>query len=169
MREAPPCRHLPPLLTQLQALGSHVGPDKERLRLFNKLCKMCSRQRLLPTSMHIPDSSWESIGDDCYGGQATVSQCTYKGRRVAVKIPYLYLTSDFDGILGVSISPTHVFHRFERINYRDSAEKRLLGNTSSIQTSCRYLVYHWPNGDSRWFRNGWTTETSTTSFRKTST
>ena len=73
---------------------------------------MCGRHRLLPGSMRISDHSWESTGDDRYGGQAVVSQCTYKGRQVAVKVPYLYLTSDFDRILSVSVPPTHTFHRF---------------------------------------------------------
>lgn len=88
--------------------------DKERLKQFNELCKMCSRHRLLPRSMRISDHSWESTGDDHdrYGGHAIVSQCTYKGKQVAVKVPYLYLTSDFDSILSVSVSSIRTFHRF---------------------------------------------------------
>ena len=106
------------------------------MELFNQLCKKCSRLRLLPTSMLIPDPSWEPEGDERYGGQATVSQCTYEGRQVAVKVPYMYLTSDFDTILSVSVSPPHS-HQFKRVDCRDSAEKPLLGNTSNIQISCR--------------------------------
>ena len=139
-------------------------PDKKRLKLFNELCKTCSRQRLLPRSMLIPDHSWESEGDECYGGQATVLQCTFKGRRVAVKVPLLYLASDFDSILSVSISPTRAFRLLKQVNCRDSAERRLRGNTSNIQTSCRCLVLHWLDDDSRWFQNGWRTEISTTSL-----
>ena len=62
--------------------------------------------------MHILDRSWEPIGDDRYGGQATVSRCTYEGRQVAVKVPYLYLTN-LDGILSVSISPMDISHQLK--------------------------------------------------------
>ena len=64
--------------------------------------------------MHIPDRSWESTDGDCYGGQATVSQCTYKGRQVAIKVPDVYLTN-FDSILSVSILLMCTFHWF-RLN-----------------------------------------------------
>ena len=144
-------------------------PQAEQLKLLNHLCKKCSRQRLLPTSMLIPDRSWEPMGEDRYGGQTTVSRCTYKGRQVAVKAPYLYLTSDFDAILSVSISPAHTLHQFKRVNRRDSAEKRLLGNTSNIQTSCRCSVSRWLNDDSRWFQNGWRMGISMNSFRRIQT
>jgi len=116
--------------------------------------------------MYIPDRSWESVGDDCYGGQSTVSPYMYEGGRVAVKVPYLYLTSDFDRILSVSVSPARTFYRFKWVNYSDSAERWLLGDTSNIRTSCRCLVYHWPNGDSRWFQNGWSMEISMGLSRK---
>ena len=86
--------------------------------------------------MHIPDLSWEPIGDDRYGGQATVSQCIYKGRRVAVKVPYLNLIN-LDNILKVSIPPARALRRFKQVNCRDSAGRRLRGDTSSIRTSCR--------------------------------
>ena len=67
-------------------------------------------------------------------------KCTYEGRQVAVKVPRVDHTSDFDSILGVSILPVRILHRFERLDCRGSTEKRLLGNTSSIQISCRCLV-----------------------------
>ena len=97
----------------LQTLRNHAGSGKERLKLFNELCKTCSRERVLPRSMHIPDRIWEPIGDDRYGGQATVSQCIYEGRRVAVKVPYLNLIN-LDNILRVSIPPAHTLRRLNK-------------------------------------------------------
>ena len=76
--------------------------------LFNELCKTCSRCRVIPKSMHIPDCSKDSVEVE-YGGSASVSQSTYKGRRVAVKVFRAYITSDLDAILGVSVllTPSH--------------------------------------------------------------
>ena len=51
--------------------------------------------------MYIPDCSKDSVEVEC-GGYATVSQSTYKGRRVAVKVVHVYITSDLDIILSVS-------------------------------------------------------------------
>jgi len=85
-----------------------------QLKRFNELCKMYSRHRLLPRSTRILDHSWESTDDDHdrYGGQAVASQRTHKGKQVAAKVPYLYLTSEFDSILSVSVSSIRTFHRF---------------------------------------------------------
>ena len=80
-------------------------PERERLKLFNKLCKTCSRHRVIPKSMHIPDCSEGSVEIEC-GGFANVSLSTYKGRQVAVKVVRVYITSDLDVILSVSIPPT---------------------------------------------------------------
>lgn len=80
-------------------------PDRERLKLFNKLCKTCSRHQVIPKSMHIPDCSMGSYEVES-GGYANVSQGTYKGRRVAIKILRVYITSDLDVIRSVSVLPT---------------------------------------------------------------
>jgi len=77
-------------------------PDRERLKLFNELCKTCSRHRVIPKQMHIPDCSEGSIEVEC-GGFASISQSTYEGRRVAVKVVHMYITSDLDVILSVSL------------------------------------------------------------------
>jgi len=77
-------------------------PDHDRLKLFNKLCKTCSRNRVIPKSMHIPDCSEGSVEVEC-GGFANVSQSTYEGRRVAIKAVRVYVTSDLDVILSVSL------------------------------------------------------------------
>jgi len=79
-------------------------PDRERLKLFNELCKTCSRHRVIPKSMHIPDCSEGSVEVEC-GGFANVSQSTYEGRRVAVKVVRVYVTSDLEVILSVSLLP----------------------------------------------------------------
>ena len=111
--------------------------DRERLKLFNKLCKTCSRHRVIPKLMLIPDCSEDSVEVEC-GGFSNVSQSTYRGRQVAVKVVRMYVTSDLDVILGVSnlLMPSHVS---EQTNCRDSVGRALLGGTSGIPTSCRFL------------------------------
>ena len=79
-------------------------PDQERLKLFNKLCKTCSRHRVIPKSMHIPDCSKDAVTVEC-GGYANVLRSTYEGRQVAVKVVRMYITSDLDVILSVSLLP----------------------------------------------------------------
>ncbi|KAF9646814.1 hypothetical protein BDM02DRAFT_2890236 [Thelephora ganbajun] len=49
--------------------------------------------------MRIRDCPLDSMENECHGGHASVSRCIYRGRQVAVKVPYIYLTSDFNGIL----------------------------------------------------------------------
>jgi serine/threonine protein kinase len=75
--------------------------DRERLKLLNKLCKTCSRHRVIPKSMHIPDCSKGAEEID-RGGFANVSRGTYKGRRVAIKVVRVCLMDDLDVILSVS-------------------------------------------------------------------
>jgi len=82
--------------------------DRERLKLLNRLCKTCSRHRVIPTSMHIPDCSEDSVGVES-GGFADVSQGTYQGRRVAIKVVRTYITSDLDVIRSVSVSPKRLY------------------------------------------------------------
>jgi len=54
--------------------------------------------------MHVPDCS-EGSAEVASGGYADVSQGTYKGRRVAIKVVRMYITSDLDVILSVSLLP----------------------------------------------------------------
>jgi len=77
--------------------------DRKRLKLLNRLCKTCSQHHVIPTSMHIPDCSEDSVGVEC-GGFADVSQGMYEGRRVAIKVVRAYVTSDLDLIRSVSVS-----------------------------------------------------------------
>jgi len=78
--------------------------ERDRLKLFNKLCKTCSRHRVIPKSMHIPDCSEGSV-EITSGGFADVSQGIYEGRRVAIKVVRIYTTSDLDVTLSVSLLP----------------------------------------------------------------
>ncbi|KAF9649109.1 kinase-like protein [Thelephora ganbajun] len=67
-----------------ERLEIHAISDRERVKLFNKLCKTCSKNRVIPKSMHIPDCSEDAM--QVYaGGFGTVSRSTYEGHRVAVK------------------------------------------------------------------------------------
>ena len=83
--------------------------------------------------MHIPDCSKGSVEVEC-GGFANVSHGTYEGRRVAIKVMRMYITSDLDVILGVStrLAPSHLS---ERMDHSDSVERALRGNTSGIPIS----------------------------------
>ena len=76
--------------------------DRDRLKLFNKLCKTCSRYHTIPRSMHIPDCSKDSVEAE-YGGFANVLQGMYEGRQVAIKVVRVYLTDDLDMIRSVSV------------------------------------------------------------------
>ena len=79
--------------------------DGEWLKLLNNLCKACSRHRVIPTSMHIPDCSEGSVEVES-GGFADVSRGTYEGLQVAIKVVRVYVTSDLDTIRSVSVLPT---------------------------------------------------------------
>ena len=54
--------------------------------------------------MHIPDCSEGSVKVES-GGFADVSRSTYEGRRVAIKVVRVYITSDLDIIRSVSALP----------------------------------------------------------------
>ena len=83
-------------------------PDRERLKLLNELCKTCSRHGVIPKFMHVPDCSEGSIEVEC-GGFANVSQGMYEGRQVAIKVVRMYVTSDMDIILSVSLLPLPLY------------------------------------------------------------
>jgi hypothetical protein len=63
--------------------------------------------------MHIPDCSKDSVEVEC-GGFADVSQGTYQGRRVAIKVVRVYITSDLEIILSVNF--LFRLHRHTRMN-----------------------------------------------------
>ena len=82
--------------------------------------------------MHIPDCSKDSVEVE-YGGYANVSQSTHEGRRVAVKVIRVYITTDLDVIFSVSVPLAPLYSSRGMCN-RDSAERGSPGNTSGIQT-----------------------------------
>jgi len=67
------------------------------------------------------------------GGFATVSQGIYGGYWVAVKVVCVYVTSDLDTILSVSILPISL-HISEQADHRGFVKRALLGNTSNTPT-----------------------------------
>jgi len=58
--------------------------------------------------MHIPDCS-EGSTEVTSGGYADVSQGIYEERRVAIKVVRIYVTSDLDVILSVSLLPVLLY------------------------------------------------------------
>ena len=81
----------------------NVISDRDRRELLNILCKMCSRQRMVPKSMHTSDCLSGELVEEYGGGHATVFRGRHKGRPVAVKIVRLYLTSNFDKCFSVNM------------------------------------------------------------------
>jgi hypothetical protein len=63
--------------------------------------------------MYIPDCSKDSVEVEC-GGFADVSQGTYQGCRVAIKVVRVYTTSDLEIILSVNF--LFRLHRHTRMN-----------------------------------------------------
>jgi len=84
-----------------QMLG-HMACDEGRHKLLNILCKMCSRQRMIPKSMHMAERLSGKLVEEYDGGHAIVSRAEHNGRPVAVKVMRIYLTSDFDECFSVS-------------------------------------------------------------------
>jgi len=111
--------------------------ERERSKLFNKLCKICNQYRVIPESMNIPDCSKGSVEVE-RGGLVNISQSTYEGRPVALKVVRAYTTNDLEVILSVSVPPA-LSRPSERMDCRDSVARELLGNTSGIPTSYHSL------------------------------
>ena len=111
--------------------------DRERLKLFNKLCKACSRHRVIPSSMLIHDCSEGSVEIEC-GGFADVSQGMYEGRRVAIKVVRMYVTSDLDAIRSVSVSTTPLYLPNKYITEILSRRGRLEAPSTSQYTTASW-------------------------------
>ena len=101
---------------------------------------MCSQHRVIPTSMHIPDCSEDSVEVES-GGFADVSQGIYNGRQVAIKVVRAYITSDLNVIRSVSALPT-LLYPYGYMSCRDSAERGSPGSTSGTPTSYHSLGSH---------------------------
>lgn len=78
--------------------------DREWLKLFNELCKTCSRHRVIPKSMHIPDCSRDATQVEYVGGFSNVSKSTFEGHLVAVKVLHVF-TNNINSVLSVSDLP----------------------------------------------------------------
>ena len=74
-----------------------------------------------------------------HGGFANVSQGTYQGCLVAIKVVRVYITSDLDAILSVSLILLAPQYLCGRMICRVSVGRELPGSTSGIQMSCRCL------------------------------
>ena len=63
---------------------------------------------MIPESIRIPDCSKSSVEVES-GGYTNVLRGTYEGHRVAIKVVRVYVTSDLDVILSVSVplAPPH--------------------------------------------------------------
>jgi hypothetical protein len=68
-------------------------PDRERRKLLNELCKICSQHCVIPTSMHIPDCSNDATEFEYAGGFSNVSKSTYRGYQVAIKVAKVNITN----------------------------------------------------------------------------
>jgi len=79
---------------------------RDRHKLLNILCKMCSRQQMIPKSMHMANCLDEELTEEYDGGHANIFKGEHKGRAVAIKVLRLYLTSDFDKHFRVSMLTT---------------------------------------------------------------
>ena len=87
--------------------------------------------------MHIPDCSEDSVEVES-GGFADVSQGTYQGRRVAIKVVRAYITSDLDLIRSVGVLSIPLYQP-GLTGCRDSAGRGWPGSTSGTPTSYHYL------------------------------
>ena len=90
---------------------------------------------MLPESMHIPDCSNDSVEVGC-GGSADVSQSTYKGRRVAVKVVHVNV-SNLDVVFSVSLLLAPL-HPSGGMRFRDSAGKESPGSIFGTRISYHF-------------------------------
>lgn len=88
----------------VQVLENNKVSDQERTRFLNILCKMCSRQRSVPSSMHANCWYDDQKAEDSFGGFANVFKGVDRGRPVAVKVVRLDSTSDLEKCLSVGPS-----------------------------------------------------------------
>ena len=120
----------------------HTACDEDRHKLLNILCKMCSRKRMIPKSMHVDERLNGELIEKYYEGQAIISRTEHNGRPVAVKTVRIYLTGDFDKCLSVSRPHTPKVP-IDHSVCRNSVEKLLRGGISDTQTSFHCSVWIW--------------------------
>ena len=66
-------------------------PDNEIPVKLNELCKLCSRNKLIPDSMRLQDNGNETLKVTEYIYPSLIFQSEFKGRKVAVKVVRLYV------------------------------------------------------------------------------
>ena len=142
----------------------HMVCGEDRHQLLNMLCKVCSRQRMIPKSMYTVERLNGELVEEYDGGHAIISRAEHNGRRVAVKTVRIYLTSDFGKCFSVSktLAParsTEVPN--DHSACRNSVEKLLRGGISDTRTSFRCSVWIWNITGFRCYPSGWTKVTST--------
>ena len=78
--------------------------QKLRKKTLSALWKICGRQALLPGSIQIPSCYDRSDEALCSGGYADVWMGEYEGRKVAVKVLRIFMTSDLNKTTSVGHS-----------------------------------------------------------------
>ena len=93
---------LPPSSCVVQVLHLPDLPTRLWGKCLSALCRICSRQAVLPKSLQIP-ICYNRLGTPLYrGGFADVWKGEYEGCEVAVKVLRVYSTSDIAKVTSVS-------------------------------------------------------------------
>lgn len=117
-------------------------PSMDRPELLNALGKICSRLKTIPDTMRIENCLDGQMNEEYGGGFATVSRGEYRGRKVAIKILHLYVTSDLEECFDVRTQFADVLGEANahcRVS-RNFAEKSLPGSTYNIRISSHLLA-----------------------------
>ena len=132
-----------PMSSVFQTL-ENMTCDRNRHELLNILCKICSRNRITPKSMHVNKRLTGKLVEEYSGGQATVFRAERHGCQVAVKMVRIYMTSDFGKCLSVSARHLNApGTATEPWVHRSFVEKLLHGDISDTQTSYHCSVWTW--------------------------
>ncbi|KAF9643193.1 kinase-like protein [Thelephora ganbajun] len=83
-------------IDRIDEMLDHTVCDRNWHELLNILCKVCSRQLMIPKSMHMGNCLDGELVEKYDGGHANIYKGEHKGRAVAIKIWCLYQTSDLD-------------------------------------------------------------------------
>ena len=82
---------------------------RERRKLFNELCKKCSKHQFIPKSMHIPDCPRDDTQAAYTGGFSNVYRSRYEEYQVAVKVVKV-VSSNLNAIYSVSVRQLAPLH-----------------------------------------------------------
>ena len=112
--------------------------DRERQKLMNELCHMCSRHCVIPNSMRIPDCSNDATEVHYWEGLRSLSKSTYAGYQMAIKDVNVR-TVDLGTFRSVSVPLLSSPSSHVRMHHRVFAERWWPGSTFGIRTSYRCL------------------------------